>query len=103
MNVDPVATVESHAGSIDPAKFDAIEVLIRDAITEKKLPGAVVLVGLGERTLYHKAIGLRAVVPSPEPMTLDTVFDLASLTKVVATTTSVMILIEEGKIGFACE
>ena len=57
------------------------------------------LVGLGERTLYHKAIGQRAVVPSPEPMTPDTIFDLASLTKVVATTTSVMILVDEGRIG----
>ena len=57
------------------------------------------LVGLGERTLYHKAIGRRALVQSPEPMTPDTIFDLASLTKVVATTTSVMILIDEGKIG----
>ena len=57
------------------------------------------LVGLGERTLYHKAIGQRAVVPSAEPMALDTVFDLASLTKVVVTTTSIMILIDEGRIG----
>ena len=83
----------------DQSRFDAIEPLIQKAIAEKKLPGAVVLVGLGERTLYHKAIGQRAVVPSPEPMTPDTIFDLASLTKVVATTTSVMILVDEGKIG----
>jgi uncharacterized protein YbbC (DUF1343 family)/CubicO group peptidase (beta-lactamase class C family) len=87
------------AGAVDPSRFDAIETLIERAITEEKLPGAVVLVGLGERTLYHKAIGRRAVVPSPEPMTPDTVFDLASLTKVVVTTTSVMILIDEGRIG----
>ena len=69
------------------------------AISDKKLPGAVVLVGQGERTLYQKAIGQRSVAPSAEPMTLDTIFDLASLTKVVATTTSVMILVEEGKIA----
>jgi uncharacterized protein YbbC (DUF1343 family)/CubicO group peptidase (beta-lactamase class C family) len=48
--------------------------------------------------IYQKAIGDRAVVPSREPMTLDTIFDLASLTKVVATTTSVMLLIEQGKL-----
>ena len=87
------------AGSLDQAKLKAIAPLISEAVAENKLPGAVVLVGLGERTVYHKAIGQRAVVPSPEPMTLDTIFDLASLTKVVATTTSVMILVEEGKIG----
>ena len=85
--------------AVDPSRFDAIEPLIQTAITEKKLPGAVVLVGLGDRTLYHQAIGQRAVVPSPEPMTLDTVFDLASLTKVIVTTTSVMILIDQGRIG----
>ena len=83
----------------DPSRLDVIEPLIQKAIGDQKLPGAVVLVGLGERTLYHKAIGQRAVVPSPEPMTPDTIFDLASLTKVVATTTSVMILVDEGKIG----
>jgi uncharacterized protein YbbC (DUF1343 family)/CubicO group peptidase (beta-lactamase class C family) len=84
--------------SADPSKLDAIEALVREAIGEKKLPGAVVLVGRDDRILYQKAIGHRALVPDPEPMTLDTIFDLASLTKVVATTTSVMILIEEGRI-----
>jgi uncharacterized protein YbbC (DUF1343 family)/CubicO group peptidase (beta-lactamase class C family) len=86
------------ASQADVRKLDAIESLVEEAIAEKKLPGAVVLVGRGERTLYQKAIGNRAVVPSVEPMTLDTVFDVASLTKVVATTTSVMILLEEGRI-----
>jgi uncharacterized protein YbbC (DUF1343 family)/CubicO group peptidase (beta-lactamase class C family) len=82
----------------DARKLDAIEPLVTQAIAEKKLPGAVVLVGRGDRTVYQKAIGNRAVAPAAEPMTLDTIFDLASLTKVVATTTSVMILVEEGKI-----
>jgi len=84
--------------AIDARKFDGIEPLVAQAIAEKKLPGAVVLVGLGDQVVYQKAIGARAVAPSNEPMTLDTIFDLASLTKVVATTTSVMILVEEGKI-----
>src|SRR5207253_10021230 len=78
--------------------LDGIEPLIRQAIGEKKLPGAVVLIGRRDRTLYEKAIGNRALVPAAETMTLDTIFDLASLTKVVATTTSVMKLVEEGKI-----
>jgi uncharacterized protein YbbC (DUF1343 family)/CubicO group peptidase (beta-lactamase class C family) len=82
----------------DLKKLDAIEPLVLQAISEKKLPGAVVLIGRGDRTLYQKAIGHRAVAPAAEPMALDTIFDLASLTKVVATTTSVMILVEEGKI-----
>ena len=82
----------------DPTKLDAIEALVKEAIAEKKLPGAVVLVGRGDRVLYEKAIGNRAVEPAAEPMTVDTIFDVASLTKVVATTTSVMILLEQGKI-----
>jgi CubicO group peptidase (beta-lactamase class C family) len=84
---------------VDLSKLDAIEPLVVQAIAEKKLPGAVVLVGQGDRTLYRKAIGHRALAPSSEPMTVDTVFDLASLTKVIATTTSVMMLVEEGKIA----
>ena len=75
-----------------------IDELVRDAITAKQTPGAVVVYGQGERILYEKAFGLRAVVPAEEPMTLDTVFDLASLTKVVATTTAVMTLIEDGRL-----
>ena len=71
---------------------------MRDEIGQKHLPGAVVLVGVGDRIVYQKAIGNRALVPSAEPMTLDTIFDVASLTKVVATTTSVMMLIEKGKL-----
>jgi CubicO group peptidase (beta-lactamase class C family) len=90
-------TVEPQ-GTVDVRRLDAIEPLVREAIAEKKLPGAVVLVGRGDRILYQRAIGNRAVAPSVEPMTLDTIFDLASLTKVVATTTSVMMLVEQGRI-----
>jgi len=96
--VDPARPPRAADAPIDLRKLDAIEPLVTQAIGEKKLPGAVVLVGRGDRTLYQKAIGHRALLPAPEPMTLDTMFDLASLTKVVATTTSVMILIEEGKL-----
>jgi len=76
----------------------AIDRAVEDAIRDRKLPGAVVLVGRGDETLVRKAYGHRALVPSPEPMTLDTIFDLASLTKVVATTTAVMQQVEEGRI-----
>jgi CubicO group peptidase (beta-lactamase class C family) len=86
------------AAGLDVRKFEAIEALVRDEIGQKRLPGAVVLIGVGDRIVYQKAIGNRALVPSAEPMTLDTMFDVASLTKVVATTTSVMRLIEQGKL-----
>ena len=83
---------------LDIERLEAIEPLIAEAIAEKKLPGAVVLVGHRDRVLYQKAFGNRALVPAVEPMTVDTIFDLASLTKVVATTTSVMMLVEDGRI-----
>ena len=83
---------------LDLARLEAIEPLVRHDIEQKRLPGAVVLIGVGDRIVYQKAIGDRALVPAREPMTLDTIFDLASLTKVVATTTSVMLLIEQGKL-----
>ncbi|MGD9139426.1 MAG: DUF1343 domain-containing protein, partial [Desulfobacterales bacterium] len=81
------------------AKLCWIDDLVEEAIQENRLPGAVVLVGQNENVLYRKAFGYRAVVPNLEPMTLDTVFDLASLTKVVATTTSIMQLVEAGRIS----
>ncbi len=56
------------------------------------------VVGRGDTVLYEKAYGQRAVAPLAEPMTLDTIFDLASLTKVVATTTAVMQLVEQGTV-----
>ena len=83
---------------IDARRLELIEPLIAADIKDKKLPGAVVLVGRRDRIAYQKAFGNRALVPAPEPMTADTIFDLASLTKVVATTTSVLMLIEDGKV-----
>jgi uncharacterized protein YbbC (DUF1343 family)/CubicO group peptidase (beta-lactamase class C family) len=86
------------AASSPDSRWHRIDELIDEAMREKKLPGAVVLVGQRDRVLYEKAFGFRALEPQREPMTLDTIFDLASLTKVVATTTSAMLLIEQGRL-----
>ncbi|HJT86628.1 MAG TPA: exo-beta-N-acetylmuramidase NamZ domain-containing protein, partial [Bryobacteraceae bacterium] len=67
------------------------------AIEQGKLPGAVLIVGHNGQVVYRKAYGNRALVPAREPMTADTIFDIASLTKVVATTPSLMKLFEQGK------
>jgi CubicO group peptidase (beta-lactamase class C family) len=75
-----------------------IDEAVNAEIAKKQLPGAVVLVGRQGKIVYRKAFGNRALEPSVEVMTPDTIFDLASLTKVVATATSVMILVERGKI-----
>src|SRR5215510_11446692 len=92
----PVARPESVAVSSERlAQMDAV---ITDEIAKKKLPGAVVLVGRKGRVVWRKSYGSRAVEPVREVMTPDTIFDLASLTKIVATATSVMILVERGKV-----
>ena len=62
------------------------------------MPGAVLLVGQGDRILHHRAYGDRSLLPSREPMRLDTVFDCASLTKVVATAPAILMLVEEGRV-----
>ena len=86
------------AGGIDRTLLARIDGAVGEAVAAGDLPGAVVLVWHAGHTVYRKAFGLRAVVPAPEPMTVDTIFDLASLTKVVATTTAVMMLVEEGRV-----
>ena len=79
-------------------KLAAIASVAEEAIRTGKCPGAVVVVGHNGRVIYRKAFGHRALVPKKLPMTVDTIFDVASLTKVVATTTAIMQLVEQGKI-----
>jgi len=76
----------------------ALDAAIEKAIAAHKTPGAVVLIGQPGRILYEKAYGERSIEPTHEKMTVDTIFDAASLTKVIATTSSVMKLFEQGKI-----
>jgi len=77
------------------ARMDQV---IQASIEKRELPGAVVLVARHGRIAWRKAYGSRAVEPQREIMTADTIFDLASLTKIVATATSIMILVEQGKV-----
>lgn len=83
---------------MNAAKLDQIEELVNKDIGDKKLPGAVVLVGHKGKIVYRKAFGNRSLVPNVEKMTVDTIFDVASLTKPIATATSIMILVERGKL-----
>jgi len=93
-----VFTAFPEANQANSGALARVDDLVREAMAAKLTPGAVVVVGRGDQTVYEKAFGFRATVPAEEPMTLDTVFDLASLTKVVGTTTAVMTLIEEGRL-----
>jgi uncharacterized protein YbbC (DUF1343 family)/CubicO group peptidase (beta-lactamase class C family) len=79
-------------------QFKELDGVIEDAIEHNDCPGAVVVIGHHGRVVYKKAYGLRSLEPTREPMTLDTIFDLASLTKVVATTPSVLRMLELGQI-----
>jgi uncharacterized protein YbbC (DUF1343 family)/CubicO group peptidase (beta-lactamase class C family) len=85
------------AAGFDSYKLEELDVTVRDAIAEKKLPGGVLLIEhSGEQVV--RVYGRRALVPRVEPMTRDTIFDAASLTKVVATAPSIWLLIERGKL-----
>ncbi|AMV39897.1 exo-beta-N-acetylmuramidase NamZ domain-containing protein [Planctomyces sp. SH-PL62] len=94
---EPTAETAAQLG-FDAERLGRIDAVVERAVAEGKVPGAVVLVGRGGGVAYAKTFGKRAVEPTEEPMTRDTIFDMASLTKPIATATSVMVLIEEGKI-----
>jgi len=98
----------SQNGQTSP-DFTPISTLINAAIAQKKLPGAVVVIGHDGKVVFEKAYGNRKLAgepgldgkPSPaEPMTEDTIFDMASLTKCLATATAMMQLYEQGKYQF---
>jgi len=87
--------------SVSSVRLAQMDAVIADGIANKKLPGAVVLVARKGQVVWRKAYGDRTVEPAREAMTPDTIFDLASLTKIVATATSIMILVERGKLRLA--
>jgi uncharacterized protein YbbC (DUF1343 family)/CubicO group peptidase (beta-lactamase class C family) len=76
----------------------AVDQQMERAVQDGLIPGAVVVIGHNGQIVYQKAYGSRALIPKREPMTLDTIFDAASLTKVLATTPSIMRLFEQGQI-----
>jgi SSS family transporter len=89
--------------------FSAVSAAINTAIAQKKLPGAVVVVGHGGKIVFRQAYGVRKLAGEPgldgkpsaaEPMTTDTIFDMASLTKCLATATAIMQLYEAGRLAF---
>jgi len=80
----------------EPVVQAQIARIVAAQIDAGRIPGAVVMAGDAQGVHYQFAAGRRAVVPRDEPMTMDTVFDLASLTKAVATTTAVLQLAHRG-------
>lgn len=94
----PLPTVAPAKVSMAADRLAFIDGAVAESLQKKELPGAVVLVARRGGVVWRKAYGARALVPAREEMTTDTVFDLASLTKIVATSTSAMILVERGKL-----
>ncbi|HEX2270647.1 MAG TPA: serine hydrolase, partial [Pyrinomonadaceae bacterium] len=92
----PIGKPESVA--VSASRLAEMDSVIEGEIANRRLPGAVVFVGRKGRVVWHKSYGARVVEPAREPMTTETIFDVASLTKVVATATSIMILVERGKL-----
>ena len=92
-----VGPVDLAAAVFRPDKLAEMDAAITAAVAEKRCPGGVLWVERHGES-YHKALGNRAVAPAVEPMTEDTIFDAASLTKVVATTPAIMLLVERGQV-----
>lgn len=106
-NSDPAPRLPSPVAAVNPAVSEparpfstaaTMDATVEEAIRAGEIPGAVLIVGHKGRIVFQKAYGDRALVPQREPMSLDTIFDVASLTKVVSTTSAIAKLVEDGKI-----
>jgi uncharacterized protein YbbC (DUF1343 family) len=95
----PEAALEAPVEDPLLALASSIDGAVEAAMEEGKVPGAVVVVGQHDRVLFRRSYGLRQVQPERTSMTPDTLFDLASLTKPLATATSIMVLAEQGALG----
>lgn len=94
----PLADLSAAPAEIRGDSLASIAEIVEEAIREGKTPGAVVLIGHGDRVVYRRAFGFRSLEPKKLPMAPDTIFDLSSLTKVIATAPAVMQLVEKGKL-----
>ena len=80
-----------------PGSFEAIDRIMSHALDQHLVPGAVIVIGHNGKVVFHKAYGERSLEPTRAPMTEDTVFDMASITKVLATSTAAMEMYQAGK------
>jgi len=80
-------------------KLAQIDTIVCKEIADGNIPGAVILVGRSDKILYHKAFGMAVVEPYQGKMRKDTIFDIASLTKPIATATSIQLLLDSGRIS----
>jgi uncharacterized protein YbbC (DUF1343 family)/CubicO group peptidase (beta-lactamase class C family) len=83
---------------LDAGQLEHIDSVVQQALEQNRMPGCVVCVGRQGKIAFLRAYGNKQVEPEATPMTTDTVFDLASLTKPIATATSIMLLVERGQL-----
>ena len=87
------------AAGFDQGRLAEVDRVVEQAVAERAFPGAVVAIGHRRRLAHHKAYGHQTYDAGAAPMATDTIFDLASLTKVIATTTVAMTLVDEGRLS----
>ena len=87
------------SASLTPKSLKPIANIVKKEIRAGRIPGAVIIIGNRDKKIFRQAFGYRSIKPKKLPMRVNTVFDLASLTKVIATTTAVMQLAEDGKLS----
>lgn len=94
------ATAPTPASAAPPPSqaAEAIGAIVQDEIAAGRVPGAVVVLGIRDRIVLRQAYGQRSMMPTVKPATVDTIYDAASLTKVMATSVAIMQLAERGKI-----
>ncbi len=93
-----LSLAEPAAAGMSEKRLNTIEDLLGEAVREGRLPGAVVLVARQGKVVFWRAVGDRAIIPERRPMNLSTIFDVASLTKVVVTAPLILQLVEEGRV-----
>ena len=86
-------------GGMSPARLKRLDAIVEEAVSRKDFPGAVLLVGRNGKTVYRRAFGESQWVPEHAAIEAGMIFDLASLTKPVATATSIIILVEQGRLS----
>ncbi len=94
----PLPVVKPAVVGMHSEKLDQIDKIIIAAISKKQIPGAAIVIGRHGKIVKRQAFGKAQIVPTEKPMTIDHIFDLASMTKPIATATAIMILVEEGKL-----
>jgi CubicO group peptidase (beta-lactamase class C family) len=94
----PLPKTKPEKVGMDSKRLNRVKTIIQEAIDRKDFPGAVLLVGRKGKIVLHQSFGESQWVPESRAMSTSMMFDLASITKPVATATSIMILVERGKI-----